>query len=432
MKRAPPPAKKKRARPPPADAVATKKRARPLEAAPDEAVVLERADMHVDCRDCDTNFVFTMVEQDFFAEKGWPIPRQRCQPCTAAKKAKHSKAQPVVEASTPHATSVAAAPTPAPRSDAPKLTLWVNQLPFSATAADVATHFGEGVHESAVRLVLKHGKFAGTAFIDVCDFNALDAGISLHQSRFTCADGAARRINVREAESPAMLQKIKENSEAKRGIILAKAYAGATRAKPPKDVPKRSTEAHAKAQAQAPAAAGSAKGAVSGDARGAVGADDHDGPMVDMQVTCRDCHAGFVFSVQEQRFFREREWTIPRVSPALTRTRIHCAGPAHGCMRMGACGMHLLFRRAACARCAAGALPGLLPRQERCRCGGESNSSWWCTALRQTSAEARARCRHHVLRVWAGGPHEFRLSEAKGSEGSKGLLQLRASRSPSS
>jgi len=147
----------------------------------------------------------------------------------------------------------------------------------------------------------------------VCDYNALDAGISLHHSRFTCADGAARRINVREAESPAMLQKIKENSEAKRGIILAKAYAGATRAKAPKDGPKRRTEAHAQAQAQAPTAASSAKGAASGDARAGVGPDAHDGKMADMQVTCRDCHVGFVFSVQEQRFFIEREWAIPRV-----------------------------------------------------------------------------------------------------------------------
>ena len=40
----------------------------------------------VSCRDCRVTFVFTSAEQDFFQEKGWPIPRQRCEVCTVRRK----------------------------------------------------------------------------------------------------------------------------------------------------------------------------------------------------------------------------------------------------------------------------------------------------------------------------------------------------------
>eukprot|EP00964_Phaeocystis_antarctica_P156918 scaffold126854_cov57-Phaeocystis_antarctica.AAC.4 len=38
-----------------------------------------------------------------------------------------------------------------------------------------------------------------------------------------------------------------------------------------------------------------------------------EGDLVDMDVNCRDCRADFVFTVQEQRFFMEHGYTIPRV-----------------------------------------------------------------------------------------------------------------------
>ena len=38
-----------------------------------------------------------------------------------------------------------------------------------------------------------------------------------------------------------------------------------------------------------------------------------EGDLVDMDVSCRDCRADFVFTVQEQRFFLEHGYKIPRV-----------------------------------------------------------------------------------------------------------------------
>ena len=186
-------------------------------------------DMDAECKDCKQSFVFTVAEQDFFNERKWPVPRARCRLCTDAKKAKRGDSS---AAAAPGAASAAAAPgaaavsTSAAAVAAPppaKLTLWINQLPYSATAQDVASHFG--VAATAVRLVLRDGNFAGTAFADVPDFETLDRGIALHQSRFACAGGSApRRINVRAAESKETMGKIKESSIAKRGTVLAKAY----------------------------------------------------------------------------------------------------------------------------------------------------------------------------------------------------------------
>ena len=176
-------------------------------------------DMDVECKDCKQSFVFTVAEQEFFNERKWPVPRARCRPCTDAKKAKRgdSSAAAAPAAAAGSTAAAVAAPPPA------KLTLWINQLPYSATSQDVASHFG--VAATAVRLVLRDGKFAGTAFADVPDFEALDRGVALHQSRFECADGSApRRINVRAAESKETMGKIKESSIAKRGTVLAKAY----------------------------------------------------------------------------------------------------------------------------------------------------------------------------------------------------------------
>ena len=119
-----------------------------------------------------------------------------------------------------------------------KATLWINQLPFSTSQADVAAHFAKaaGVPSStllpSVRLVMKGGKFNGTAFVDLIGWDAVDRGVALHQSRFKAADGACRRINVREAVSKSQLEVLSDRSKANQGKVLAKAYGGATKAKP--------------------------------------------------------------------------------------------------------------------------------------------------------------------------------------------------------
>ena len=46
----------------------------------------ERRDMQVCCRECKTQFTFDVAEQELFVTKGWPIPRQRCEPCTERRK----------------------------------------------------------------------------------------------------------------------------------------------------------------------------------------------------------------------------------------------------------------------------------------------------------------------------------------------------------
>ena len=60
-----------------------------VEAAPSEAgggAEGDLADMDVTCRDCHTDFVFTVQEQRFFLEHGYKIPRIRCKQCSEAKK----------------------------------------------------------------------------------------------------------------------------------------------------------------------------------------------------------------------------------------------------------------------------------------------------------------------------------------------------------
>ena len=109
-------------------------------------------------------------------------------------------------------------------------TLWINQAPFTATKEDIAAHFSTALGLSAaavapsVRLVLKNGSFGGVAFVDVRDWSKIKPALALHQSSLRCADGAARRINVREAVPKEQLAKLAERSESKRGVVLAKAF----------------------------------------------------------------------------------------------------------------------------------------------------------------------------------------------------------------
>lgn len=44
------------------------------------------ADKTITCKDCNSTFVFTESEQDFYREKGFDNEPQRCPSCRAAKK----------------------------------------------------------------------------------------------------------------------------------------------------------------------------------------------------------------------------------------------------------------------------------------------------------------------------------------------------------
>ena len=107
--------------------------------------------------------------------------------------------------------------------EAQRWTLWLNQLPFTATREDIARHFACS-SPGNIRLIIKSETFAGTAFVEVPGPAELDRGLALHQSTITCRDGSERRINVREAVDKETLGKIAANSAAKRNLVLAKAY----------------------------------------------------------------------------------------------------------------------------------------------------------------------------------------------------------------
>jgi CxxC-x17-CxxC domain-containing protein len=47
-------------------------------------------DKTLECRDCGGNFVFSVSEQDFFAEKGFTNEPSRCPDCRAARKQRNS------------------------------------------------------------------------------------------------------------------------------------------------------------------------------------------------------------------------------------------------------------------------------------------------------------------------------------------------------
>jgi ferredoxin len=223
---------------------------------------------------------------------------------------------------------------------AAKATLFINQLPFSATRDDIALHFSTAAGLSAaelapsVRLIQKDGKFSGTAFVDVLGWDAVDRGVALHQTRLKAsADGASRRINVREAVSKDHLQKISERSQAGRGVVLAKAYSGKKKAVPP---PSFEPPAASVAESDDGSGGGDDDEATLRTATGVLGKDRRGREIMgkldpqrarkaiesellakrrelaDMTVTCKDCAQDFVFTVIEQEFFLEREWQIPR------------------------------------------------------------------------------------------------------------------------
>ena len=247
-----------------------------------------------------------------------------------------------------------------------KVTLWINQLPFSTTERDLAAHFAEAAGVTAdallphVRLLKKNGEFKGTAFLDVNGYDAADRGVELHQSRFKASDGQQRRINVREAVSKTQLEAIAERSKESRGKVLAKAFGGKTKAKPPPPQPKIysdeesddddeekdsaeegeeedeeeeeasgcSDDDNEQQQMMQPMSPTKTEGVLGKDRLGrtVVGEIDPQRKRLreeeeylkkrrereDMLVTCTDCGGEFKFTVFEQEFFLEKKWPIPR------------------------------------------------------------------------------------------------------------------------
>lgn len=47
---------------------------------------MEKKDKTIVCKDCGTEFVFTVGEQEFYEEKGFTNEPVRCKACRAAKK----------------------------------------------------------------------------------------------------------------------------------------------------------------------------------------------------------------------------------------------------------------------------------------------------------------------------------------------------------
>ena len=245
-------------------------------------------------------------------------------------------------------------------------TLWINQAPFTATKEDFAAHFSTALGLSAaavapsVRLVLKNGAFGGVAFVDVHDWSKIKPALALHQSILRCADGATRRINVREAVSKEQLAQLAERSKSKRGVVLAKAFASKGRKTgslaPPPAPQASASSAGSEAKPRAEKTEGNGEGeggdggvgggGDGGGGGGGGGEDEEEDETVaacirwaereaareaaaaavgeggghtrtsereDMSVRCKDCTRSFIFSVAEQEFFLAKEWRIPRL-----------------------------------------------------------------------------------------------------------------------
>ena len=130
--------------------------------------------------------------------------------------------------------------TPASKASMPlptiKATLFIGKLPFAASKEEIAAHFAEasGMDAAAllpsVRMLMNDGKFKGTAFVDMADWEAVDKGCALNGSTFKAGDGTARTISVREAVPKTQLQKqaaVEEMARKKRAAAVAAADAAA-------------------------------------------------------------------------------------------------------------------------------------------------------------------------------------------------------------
>lgn len=52
---------------------------------------MEKKDKTIVCKDCGTDFAFTVREQEFYEEKGFTNEPVRCKECRDKKKAEHNK-----------------------------------------------------------------------------------------------------------------------------------------------------------------------------------------------------------------------------------------------------------------------------------------------------------------------------------------------------
>mgnify|MGYP002877153432 CR=1 FL=1 len=205
---------------------------------------------------------------------------------------------------------------------AAKSTLFVNGIPFSATKHDIASHFSSAAQCDAeallprVRQIIKEGKFKGTAFVDMTDWASVDRGLALHGKKMVCADGTKRHINVREAVPKTQLQK--QEAEAER----AKAQGAVRRER--RGAGASDSDSEDEGEASDEESAGEAVSEKDDEEP------DHNGvcdpqrkklkterayleqrrELADMEVTCAQCAAKFIFTVQEQEFFLDKGWPV--------------------------------------------------------------------------------------------------------------------------
>ena len=214
-----------------------------------------------------------------------------------------------------------------------KATLFVNQLPFAATQQDIAQHFAKAAGKSAaelvscVRMIMKDGKFRGTAFVDIHGWEAVDRGVALNQSKLKASsNGEARTINVREAVSKTQLETISDRAARPPAARPpAKGKGKTERAVYSDDEDEGEDDEEEDADEED---GGVVKGYLGKDRKGKeiVGELDPQRKrkameeemlkkrreMADMSVVCKDCEKEFTFTVFEQEFFLEHNWSIPR------------------------------------------------------------------------------------------------------------------------
>uniref|UniRef100_A0A7S2C927 CCHC-type domain-containing protein n=1 Tax=Haptolina brevifila TaxID=156173 RepID=A0A7S2C927_9EUKA len=222
-----------------------------------------------------------------------------------------------------------------------KATLFINQLPFSATQEDIAKFFAKaaGVESSvllpAVRMMVKDGRFNGTAFMDVTNWEAVDRCVALHQTSFKASDGSKRRCNVREAISKTQLETLAKRALSSKKEVPTKAFMGKRKAELLSKAPDEEEEDEEDDDENEGGEEGEQGEEEDGDEEADEAVEepcDHNGEvdpqrkrlraekaylqqrrdLQDMSVRCCDCGETFLFTVIEQEFFLERDWSIPR------------------------------------------------------------------------------------------------------------------------
>ena len=186
---------------------------------------------------------------------------------------------------------------------------------------------------------MKDGKFKGTAFVDMADWEAVDKGCALNGRAFKASDGTtARTITVREAVPKTQLQKqaaVEEMARKKRAAAVAAADAAADKKRDEEATVEEEDEFTRRARARM--LAGAEEAGVDSDEEDSDDDDeeedeeedgedcegeerDHNGEvdpqrlsyraekdylkqrraLEEMSVKCSSCSSLFIFSVREQ------------------------------------------------------------------------------------------------------------------------------------